>query len=62
MIEPNFNINLETDKVINKIHESKTVRNWTYTIGFLVIIGLLIAFGGEFLKGLADLVRAVKGK
>lgn len=62
MIEPNFNINLETDKVINKIHESKTLRNWTYIIGFIIIIGLFVAFGGDFLKGLADLVRAMKGK
>lgn len=62
MIEPNFNINLEIEKVINKIHESKTVRNWTYTIGLLVILGLVITFGGEFLKGLADLIRALKGK
>ena len=63
MIEPpNININVETDKVINQIHESKAIRRWTYAIGFIVIIGLFMMFGGDLCKGVADLIRAWNGR
>ena len=36
----NFNLDLQVEKVMNKLSESKDLRTWTYAISFLIIIGI----------------------
>ena len=36
----NFNLDLKVDKAMNQLSESKTLRRWTYIVGFLVIVGV----------------------
>ncbi len=44
------------------ITESKVFRQWTYFIGFIILLIVLIMNFGEIFNGLADLIRALNGR
>ncbi len=58
----NFNINLKLDKAMDKLSESRTLRVWTYVIGIIIFITVLVMNFGEISIGIADLVRALNGR
>lgn len=61
-VSMNFNMNLNLDKAMNALSTNKTLRIWSYIVIILIIIALFVCFGGDFFKGLADLVRAIQGR
>ena len=45
---------------MNELSESKTLRRWTYTIGFLVIVSLGTWQLAPILQALAKLIEVLK--
>lgn len=56
----NFNLNMQVDKVMNKLSESKTLRIWTYTIGAIFILGIIFWQLAPILTATAKLIEALK--
>ena len=56
----NFNLNMQVDKVMNKLSESKTLRCWTYLILVLVIVGIAVWQLAPILMATAKLVEVLK--
>lgn len=56
----NFNLNLQVDKVMNKLSESKSLRVWTYVICCLVIVGLGTWKLAPILTSVAKLIEVTK--
>lgn len=56
----NFNLNMQVDKVMNKLSESKTLRVWTYLIVILVIMGIAVWQLAPILTATAKLVEVLK--
>jgi len=55
----NFNLNLQVDKVMNKLSESKTLRIWTYIVGLGLILGLLIWQAASIITAIATLITVL---
>lgn len=55
----NFNLNLQVDKVMNKLSESKTLRIWTYIVGLGLILGLLIWQTASIITAVATLITVL---
>ncbi|MBU3845558.1 MAG: hypothetical protein H9855_00995 [Candidatus Acinetobacter avistercoris] len=55
----NFNLNLQVDKVMNKLSESKTLRIWTYMVGLGFILGLLIWQAAPIITAVASLLTVL---
>jgi len=53
----NFNLDLKVDKVMNKLSESKSLRRWTYNIGFMILAGLVIWQSAPILHALAKIIE-----
>lgn len=58
----NFNINIEIEKAMKTIANSKVFRNWTYVVMVLVIIAIFVLKSGDLVASIADLIRAVDGR
>lgn len=56
----NFNLNMQVDKVMNKLSESKTLRCWTYLILVLFIVGIAVWQLASILMATAKLVEVLK--
>ena len=56
----NFNLDLEVDKAMNRLAESKVLRIWTYIIGVLAIVGVGIWQLAPILQALAKLIEVLK--
>lgn len=55
----NFNLNLQVDKVMNKLSESRTLRIWTYIVGLGLILGLLIWQAASIITAIATLITVL---
>ena len=55
----NFNLNIQVDKVMNKLSESKTLRTWTYVIGLVFIFGILIWQAAPIITAVAKLIEVI---
>jgi len=55
----NFNLNLQVNKVMNKLSESKTLRIWTYIVGLGLILGLLIWQAASIITAVATLITVL---
>lgn len=55
----NFNLDLQVEKVMNKLAESKDLRTWTYAIGFLIIMGIGTWQLAPILQSLAKLIEVL---
>lgn len=56
----NFNLNVQVDKVMNKLSESRTLRVWTYLIMASIIIGILAWQAAPILQAIAKLIEVLK--
>lgn len=56
----NFNLNLQVDKAMSKLSESKVLRRWTYYICLLVIAGIAIWQLAPVLQAIASLIEVMK--
>ena len=56
----NFNLNIQVDKVMNKLSESKTLRTWTYVIGLVFIFGILIWQAAPIITAVAKVIEVIK--
>jgi uncharacterized protein YqhQ len=56
----NFNLNIQVDKVMNKLSESKTLRVWTYLIMVSIIIGILVWQVAPILQAVAKIIEVTK--
>lgn len=56
----NFNLNVQVDKVMNKLSESRTLRVWTYLIMASMIIGILAWQAAPILQAIAKLIEVLK--
>lgn len=56
----NFNLNLQVDKAMSKLSESKVLRRWTYCICLLVIVGITIWQLAPVLQAIASLIKVMK--
>ncbi|SSV14848.1 Uncharacterised protein [Acinetobacter baumannii] len=56
----NFNLNLQVDKVMNKLSSSKVLRVWTYIMAFVFLIGILIWQAAPILTATSKLIGVLK--
>lgn len=56
----NFNLNMQVDKVMNKLSESKPLRVWTYLIMAAIIIGILVWQAAPILQAVAKIIEVTK--
>ncbi|EXB85482.1 Uncharacterised protein [Acinetobacter baumannii] len=56
----NFNLNLQVDKVMNKLSSSKVLRVWTYIMAFVFLIGILIWQAAPILTATSKLIEVLK--
>ncbi|QNY18280.1 hypothetical protein IC765_19610 (plasmid) [Acinetobacter seifertii] len=56
----NFNLNLQVDKVMNKLSSSKVLRVWTYSMAFAFLIGILIWQAAPILTAISKLIEVLK--
>lgn len=56
----NLNLNLQVDKVMNKLSESKALRLWTYIVCLLVIVGIGTWQLAPILQAIAKLIEVLK--
>ena len=56
----NFNLNMQVDKVMNKLSDSRTLRIWTYLVIVLVIIGIAVWQLAPILTATAKLIEVLK--
>ncbi len=55
----NFNIKLKVDKVMKIIAESKTFRNWTYLISFIILLIVLVINASDIVIAVAELIKVI---
>ncbi|MEL1746079.1 hypothetical protein [Acinetobacter baumannii] len=56
----NFNLNLQVDKVMNKLSSSKVLRVWTYIMAFVFLIGILIWQAAPILTATSKLIEVIR--
>ena len=56
----NFNLNMQVDKVMNKLSESKPLRVWTYLIMAAIITGILAWQAAPILQAIAKIIEVTK--
>ena len=56
----NFNLNMQVDKVMNKLSDSRTLRIWTYLVIVLIIIGIAVWQLAPILTAIAKLIEVLK--
>ncbi|ENW92736.1 hypothetical protein F904_02679 [Acinetobacter dispersus] len=56
----NFNLNMQVDKVMNKLSGSKVLRVWTYIMVLAFLIGILIWQAAPILMAISKLIEVSK--
>ena len=56
----NFNLNVQVDKVMNKLSDSKALRVWTYIMALAFLIGILIWQAAPILTAISKLIEVLK--
>lgn len=56
----NFNLNIQVDKVMNKLSESKPLRIWSYIITSLIIIGVLAWQTPPIILAVVELIKVIR--
>ncbi|WP_174492712.1 hypothetical protein [Acinetobacter sp. Marseille-Q1623] len=53
----NFNLNMQVDKVMNKLSESKPLRIWSYIIVLSILIGILAWQAAPIILAVVELIK-----
>ncbi|WP_171256003.1 hypothetical protein [Acinetobacter baumannii] len=56
----NFNLNVQVDKAMNKLSDSKVLRVWTYIMVLAVLLGILIWQAAPILTAISKLIEVLK--
>ena len=56
----NFNLNMQVDKVMNKLSESKALRIWTYVVFRGLIVLVIIWKLAPILEAIAKILEVLK--
>ncbi|MDQ9023297.1 hypothetical protein RFI02_19565 [Acinetobacter sichuanensis] len=55
----NFNLNMQVDKVMNKLSESKPLRIWSYIIVLSILIGILAWQAAPIILAVVELIKVI---
>ena len=56
----NFNLNMQVDKVMNKLSESKPLRIWSYIIASLIVIAVLAWQAPPIILAVVELIKVIR--